>query len=72
MDVLIDEANNALAARGYAPHEAAVSADEARGPDWGVLRGSLVRETFDRKGNLLLLVSQFPLRDDLVAARAAD
>ena len=66
MDVLVEEANCALRSRGYSAVEAAVYPDQ-RYADLAVLRGSLVSETFDQKGQMLLLVSQFPERDDLVA-----
>ena len=69
--MLVDEANHALAARGYAREEAAVYPDERR-PDWGVLRGSLVQETEGRRTDLLRIVTAFPERDDLVAARELD
>ena len=68
MDVLVEEANHALAARGYARDEAAVYPDEERS-DWGVLRGSLVQETEGRRTELLRIVTAFPERDDLVAAK---
>ncbi len=71
MDVLVDEANHALAARGFSPHEAAVHPDPQR-PDWGVLRGALVAETAAPKTELHRLVTGFPERDDLVSAHAAE
>ena len=66
VDVLVEEANRALRSRGYSADEAAVYPDQ-RYADVAVLRGSLVKETFEQKGEMLLLVSQFPERDDLVA-----
>ncbi len=70
MDVLIETANRELAKKGFAPEEAQVypATDDA---GRAVLRGSLLRETYESLGEIVRLVLFLPERDDLVELTSA-
>jgi hypothetical protein len=68
-DVLVEQANQSLRTRGFAPEEARVVALEPGDAGEAVLRGTLLEEMRARKGELLLAISSLPSREELLRMR---
>ena len=68
-DVLVEQANESLRTRGFAPEEASVIALEPGDAGDALLRGTLLEEMRARKGELLLAISSLPSRDELIRLR---